>query len=381
MRLLLVNYEYPPLGGGAATATQQIARSLSRAGHAVTVLTAACPGGVAVEFDEGVSVLRLRSMRRHADRSSFIEMAGFVARALLRVGQVIRDVRPDGCIIFFSLPCGPIGWWARLRYRVPYVISLRGGDVPGAERGIVAMHRLLAPLRRRILRDAIRVVANSPGLRALSEAVDPYPVSMIPNGVDCSQFRPQPERHHRDGFVFLFVGRLNDQKNVGLLLSAFADLCADEGLCCLRIVGDGPMRNSLRSLAGALGIADRVQWLGWLSRQDLRECYCAADCLVNPSLYEGMPNVVLEAMACALPVIVSNVAGNRDVVVDRDTGIVFASDDRKALHAAMLRIVRSPELRERLGQRARLDVRDRYSWEATADAYVRLFQRPGAEAG
>ena len=208
MRLLLINYEYPPVGAGAATATAEIARSAARKGHEVTVLTSAYGGNAGWSRDGEVTLRRVSSRRERADRSSIPEMASFVLRAALALPGVVRRSRADACIVFFSLPCGPLGMLFRLLTRQPYVVSLRGGDVPGTEPQLARMHRRLRFVRRFVLSRAAAVVANSPGLAALSESADPIPVKFIPNGVDLERFRPAL-RPAADPFHFLFVGRLN----------------------------------------------------------------------------------------------------------------------------------------------------------------------------
>ncbi|MDO8788274.1 MAG: glycosyltransferase family 4 protein [Sulfuritalea sp.] len=375
MRFLLVNYEYPPIGGGAATATEKIAQGLLALGHEVTVLTAAF-GDLRGKRDEhGVLVWRVPALRARADRSSMREMASYVASAVWAMPRVLREYRPEAVITFFSVPCGPVGWWASRLGRIPYVVSLRGGDVPGTERSLDRMHRLLAPFRRRILRDALAVVANSNGLKTLSEHADPVPVTVIVNGVDHERFKPVIPTQPRQAFRFLFVGRLNEQKNVALLLWAFADLAKQQAPAArLKIVGDGPLKPALLAQTHALGIADLVEWAPWQSREAMLGLYAEADCLVNPSLYEGMPNVVLEAMACGVPVIASAVAGNIDVIEDDVDGLLFPSCDQLALSDALCRILADPVAAKRIGLAARQRVVRNYSWLATADAYADLFK-------
>jgi len=121
------------------------------------------------------------------------------------------------------------------------------------------------------------------------------------------------------------------------------------------------------------GIEDDLVWHGWVSKDRLREIYRSADCLVNPSLYEGMPNVVLEAVSCGLPVIASRVAGNDTVVRDGETGRLFKLDDPEAFQAALREMIADPERAKKMGQKGLAWVREEFSWRRVAQAYADLF--------
>lgn len=374
MKFLLVNYEYPPIGGGAATASRAIARNLVALGHGVTVLTSRFRGSSAHETEDGVAIRRVRCLRANPDRSNLFEMLTFVIAALFRLPFVLIKHRPDAVIIFFSLPCGPLGLVAKLFYHLPYVVSLRGGDVPGLVTKLNATHKVLSPLRRLVLKNARAVVANSEGLRELSEAADPYPVRVIPNGVDPVMFQPGPARStsSRPGqpLRILFVGRFQKQKNLEFLLRQIARIGRRD--FALDMVGDGPEKESLRKLADQLGIAESIRWHGWLSRAALPGVYQSVDCLVNPSSYEGMPNVVLEAMACGLPVIASKVSGHDVLVLSEETGFLFNLRDSDGLALALQRMF-DVDLRRRMGARARERVVADFSWRVVTENYLGLF--------
>jgi glycosyltransferase involved in cell wall biosynthesis len=372
MRILIINYEYPPVGGGAATATEGIAKQLVELGHRVVVLTGSYKGLPAFSMNQGVAVHRIPSLRKNLDRSGIFEMASFLGAGLLFAPGVIRKKAIDAAIVFFSLPCGPVGLLGRWMCGVPYVVSLRGGDVPGAEPSLGWMHWLLTPIRRAILRKSGAVVANSEGLKKMAEAVDPFPVRVIPNGVDAEFFSPAQSKSVRSEKVLriLFVGRCQQQKNLSFLLRQVAQLPSNSFE--LHLVGDGPQKESLERLAGELGIGAAVTWHGWLPRTALPDIYRSMDCLVNPSRYEGMANCVLEAMASGLPVIASHVPGNAGLVVSGETGFLFPLNDPAALTAALMQL-HDLDFRSRLGKAARTRAQEFFSWRNVARQYAELF--------
>jgi glycosyltransferase involved in cell wall biosynthesis len=372
MRILLVSYEYPPVGAGAATAGGAIAKALSELGHEVVVLTGGFKGLPRCFDDHGIIIHRIPSLRRRMDRSDVKEMASFLAAGLLFAPTLIRTHRVEGAIVFFSVPCGPIGLLGRWICGLPYIISLRGGDVPGAEPSLNFLHRFLRPIRRTILKNSIAIVANSNGLRKMAETADPFPVQVIPNGVDTRFFIPgrlKPVRNEST-LRILFVGRFRQQKNLPFLFRQVAHL--PPATFELHLVGDGPEKQRLEGLARKLGIASAVTWHGWISPGALPQIYQSADCLVNPSLYEGMSNVVLEAMACGVPVIASRVPGNDELVLDGDTGFLFDLREPAALVSALAEL-HDAGLRRRMGTSARNRAANFCSWNNVARQYVELF--------
>lgn len=375
MKLVLVNYEYPPVGGGAGNATAYLARGLRTLGHDVVVVTASYRDLGGWCDDRGVGVLRLRSLRRSVHCASLIEMLSYVMHACWTVPRLAARMKADGCVVFFSLPCGPIGWLAKHATGVPYVVALRGGDVPGAEASVSHLQKMLAPVRRAVLAGARAVTANSSGLAAISSATDAFPVDVIPNGVDTEFFCPGTDEGTQDEAThLLFVGRFNGQKNLVFLLQQFAVARARTPTMRLTMVGDGPHRSVLDAEAKRLGIADAVSWRGWMDKSGLAALYRDVDVFLNPSLYEGMPNTVMEAMASGLPVIASAVAGNDELVEHGRTGLLFNLDDSDAFADAMVFLSANPHLRASYGRSGRAAVVSKYSWEATAQLYAAYFQ-------
>lgn len=375
MNVCLLNYEYPPIGAGAATATEAMARSLVKLGHGANVVTSAFGDLTGWRNEAGVQVLRIPTGRRRADACSIREMAVFAARAALELPAIVKSRKCDVIIAFFSIPCGPAAWWASKRCGVPYIVSLRGGDVPGTEKHLGTMHRLLSPLRRMILRGARAVVANSEGLRQLSLAADPVEVRVIPNGVDISRFRPAENSRSDETFRVLAVGRLQEQKNHTFALRILAQVKPQLSRPLeYHIVGDGPLRSALEKQAGELGLTSNIVWHGWLPREQLPELYRSCDCLLHPTLYEGMPNVVLEAMASGLPVIASEVAGNRETVLDGKTGFVRILGDAAPFADALILLASDPLLRHQLSAAARSWVKSECGWDQATERYLELLR-------
>jgi glycosyltransferase involved in cell wall biosynthesis len=231
------------------------------------------------------------------------------------------------------------------------------------------------------MRSALACVANSPGLKKLSELHDSIKVRVIPNGVDTDYFKPS-QRKSGSIFKFLFVGRFQGQKNLFWLLDRIEAVTLESSRKFeVHLVGAGPAEMHLRKRAVDRNIGDVVVWHTWCDRANLLIYYQNANCLLNPSLYEGMPNTVLEAMACGLPVIASNVMGNDLCITQGVDGFLFDLHDDRKFAQLMGFFLEKPLEAERLGSNARKKAVEMFTWDSTASQYRRLFSKSAPDIG
>ncbi len=372
MKILLINYEYPPFGGGAGNATRYLASELRQLGHDVAVLT----GGKSREEQvEGVRVIRVGSVRKREDCSSIWEMISFVSRSILWM-MTKEGIGWKFSIIFFGMPCGVLGPVLRIRGGTPYIISLRGGDVPGFEPSLDRLHRFLSPLRRYVYRSSVKVVANSQALAKLSIRSDPFPISIVPNGVEERDFFPivKPVSSCDDSLSILIASRFHEQKNIPQTIERLARARQHGLQFKLTLIGDGPERDRIQKVIMANDLVDNVTLVGWLSRSHLAAKLQRADCFVSMSRYEGMPNAILEAMACGVPVIASGIAAHEEIINDGIDGYLVDLDSDRALEEILVELWKKPQQARVVGTNACEKVRRCYSWNASAKSYLALMQ-------
>jgi glycosyltransferase involved in cell wall biosynthesis len=373
MKLLLINSEYPPIGGGAGNASAHIARLLAQRGHHILLLTSRYADLPRAEMLDGVDIRRVSSLRRNMDRSSALEQTSFILSASLLIPGLPHHFKPDATLAFFGLPSGAVALLLKKVHSVPYVISLRGGDVPGFRPYDFRLyHKIAAPLLHVIWKNASSIVANSQGLRELALTFDSrYEIPVIPNGVDAEQFtvfdRAWSPPH------ILSVGRVVHQKGFDLGLRALAQL--KELQWEWTIAGDGPQMQPLRLMAAEHDLKDRIHFAGWLSASRLREQYASANLFLFPSRHEGMPNAVLEAMASGLPVVATRIAGNEELVMDGQTGTLVNTEDVDGLRESLKPLLLDAHKREQMGRAARKRVEESFTWTRVADQYERILQR------
>lgn len=234
----------------------------------------------------------------------------------------------------------------------------------------LALSRYLLPTALR----ADRFVAlNGLIVRELVEAgVPAAQIEEIPNGVPTAGIAPKSNYSLHRPARLLFVGRLHPQKGLDVLLKALRRL-QDEGTeVGLTLVGDGPQKSQLEDLARALGIRPHVKFAG--ESGHVPDYLRDADVFVLPSRAEGVSNSLLEAMAQGLPVVVSGIPGNAEVVDDEKTGIVFHPDDVSSLAARLQSLLQDQTLRQKIGDAARRGIDARYTIGRIAERYIGVYQ-------
>ncbi len=240
---------------------------------------------------------------------------------------------------------------------------------------------------RRMFRPFVtRYVALSSDLERYLEGAIGVPherIEQICNGVDTERFRPAPVRLPIPGCPFReddlwlvgTVGRMEPVKDQANFARAFARTVeldpAARRRMRLVMVGDGPMRKDVESILGAAGVRD----LAWLAgeRHDVPEVMRGLDCFVLPSLAEGVSNTVLEAMACGLPVVATQVGANPDLVAEGTTGTLVPAGDSEALAAAVLSVFADPAVAASRGRAARARAEQRFSLERMVERYHALY--------
>jgi glycosyltransferase involved in cell wall biosynthesis len=282
------------------------------------------------------------------------------------------------------IPGGAVA--ALSRRDLPLVVSLHGSDVYVAEK--VALARRVASY---VFRNAGAVTACSAdlGTRAVALGADPARVEVVPYGVDADRFRPDPHLRAKrraslgipPGAPLVFAaGRLVRKKGFEYLVDAIASLPRDAGILTV-IAGAGDLEAELKQRAEAAGAADRVRFAGNLSQDDVAGWLATADIIAVPSVrddsgnVDGLPNIVLEAMASGTPLISTPAGGIPSVVRNWHTGVIVPERSGAELAAAILTLARDPEMRVRLGEAARASVVARFGWEIVASRFEEAYDR------
>jgi glycosyltransferase involved in cell wall biosynthesis len=385
MRVLLLNYEYPPLGGGAGITTQALACGLAGRGVTVDVVTAGRSDECVSEVlwdghapeDGLLTVYRVRSSRAGVHEAGVGGAFSYLRSALPLVRARMREEHYDIVHVFFSLPTGAMLPFLGLG-DTPVILSLRGSDVPGfdpTQRGLGRAHTLLLPLTRAIWRRASRVVAPCEGLGRLALRSDPrLRYAVIPNGVDLHRFRPsvRARSRHPGKIRCLAVSRLVERKGLADLILGVASL--ERGRYELEIVGSGPDEARLKDLAQHLNLGRDVSFSGTVDRAAMPGRYRDADLFTLAPRQEGFGNAFAEALASGLPVVGSTVGGIPELVEHGKNGFLVPPGEPMAIAAAIRHLSDHAEVREDIGRWNRAQAEANLSWARVTTRYLSVYR-------
>lgn len=375
MNILAISHEYPPIGGGGSNACLFLLRGFAKRGHAVTLVTAGFENLPAEEITkDGVKIYRVPSKRSNKEHCSFSEMFDFMKKAKKFSNWLCGKDQYDVALIFFGIPSGPIGVSLKRKFGIPFVIRFGGGDIPGFQDRFKSIYKLLGPSIKKIWKKSDARVANSEGLRKLAyDFYDKEKFEVIPNGVDAEMFKPDDMRTSGRVFKILFVSRLIERKGLQFVIPQLPSLrdeleARGRGLR-LTIVGDGPYRDTLENLAKNHGVYDIIDFVGQKDKDQIVPYYQDADVFILPSKKEGMPNVVLEAMSCGLPIVMTPCQGSDELV--SDNGFVCdASEFGEKLHDLAF----DDAKRRVMGLASGGRVRREFTWDSTTEKYIKLMK-------
>jgi len=242
--------------------------------------------------------------------------------------------------------------------------------------------RMNEKLNRFLLRRYHAVAAVSEEVRdiLIRSGVPAKTVSVVHNGIDCDAFVGAAPSLSREGASFLvgFVGRLVPLKNPEAFLTLARDVVSEIPNARFAFVGEGSERSKLESMRDQWGLNHSICFVGF--RQDMPGVYASLDALVLPSIHEGMPMTILEALAAATPIVATRVGAVGAVVTHGQTGILVTPGNQRELYSAVMSILQDRDLARRLGITGQRWVKEHFSHQTMANKYLSLYQRCGTRS-
>jgi phosphatidyl-myo-inositol dimannoside synthase len=376
MRVLMLDNEFPPLGGGMGTVNQALLNCYARTPKLeIDLITSALGKHKEVEqFAANIRIIKLPVWNRNIHHSTIRELVLYAAQAVPQAVKLHRERAYDFCLAWSAVPAGAVARTLHRLVSLPYMVWVSGPDIPGFERRYHYIYPLLCPIIRSVWGNATHVVAKCAGEIEMIKSVDNrVDVSFIPNGVDLSLFVPGPEIPDIGPLHVLCVARLIERKGQNHLIEAVKQL-SDSGVdVILSLIGDGDSKIDYEKQAHRLGILDRVRFVGYVPREEIASYYNAGHVFALPSFNEGMALAVLEAMAAGLPLIVTRTGGTIELVEHGVNGFVFDWADVESLTKWLCTLDKDRDLARRMAAASRARAVN-YSWEHIAERFLDLFQ-------
>jgi len=382
LRILFVVDGYYPATGGAEKQVRLLARAFADAGHSVRIVAPWLDRTLPrTDHVDGIPLTRLAYPR--------IKLLG-AAMLCARYGFWLWARRGEFDAIHVHMAKNLAAVSGLLRPLLPATVTVKISGAWEFSGGVLDPELRARPVQR-LYNWCLRRVDN---MQCISEYTRfmlndaGYPderLLMVPNAVDLTRFSPRVVEARAPGTPtrVTYVGRIRPVKGVAVLVDAWSRV-ATAAHVRLTIAGDGADREALTKRAREAGLAESIEFLGEVS--DVPAILAETDIYVQPSLQEGLPNSVLEAMAMGLPIVATRVSGNEDVVVHEENGLLVPAGDPEALAAALRRLVADPSLAARMGRRSRQMAEERFGLRAVMrrleQAYRGELLRPqGSGAG
>lgn len=375
MKILMLNNEFPPLGGGTGTVNQAILNQLSSSPDLEIDLITSSPNNVyeSVAFNKRIDIFKIPVDRFDIHHASNKELILYAVRSFFFGLRKHRERKFDMCLAWSAVPAGASALALKKISGLPYILRVSGPDIPGFEQRYRNLYPFLKPLIQAIWKNAETVISKCSAEAEMIYEIDPnIEVTIIPNGVDTDRFIPGEPIPDDGPLKLLCVARLIKRKGQHHLIKAVKQI-SDQGVdITLDLVGSGDAEGEYRELVESLQVQDQIEFRGYISREEIPNFYAQAHVFVLPSYNEGMSVATLEAMACGLPVVVSRTPGTEELVREGENGFTFEWGDIELLTQLLLKLDSDRALARQMALVSRMQAK-KFSWDSSAKKFDLLF--------
>lgn len=380
MKILFFNYEYPPLGGGAGNASFYFLREFAKNPDLeMDFITSSEDNEYHREEIGGkiiVHRLPIGKNKKNLHFQSQKDLLVYAWKAYLFSRKLAKENKYDLSHSFFTVPCGFLSYILEKEFKIPYIVSLRGSDVPGYSERFSLIYAALKPVVRLIWKNADAVISNSEGLRELAKKTGgKKEIEIIHNGIDTQNYFPNTATRREGEFIITpGASRVTARKGIKYIIEAVGKLSAQYPNITLKIMGDGDEKYNLQNLAKELKIEEKVEFLGRIPHKETPKYYQEASVFVLPSFNEGMSNAMLEALATGLPIISTNTGGAKELVKDGINGFIVEKENEEDIAKKIIILIENPDFREKMGRESR-KIAETMSWKKVAGKYLEVYNK------
>jgi glycosyltransferase involved in cell wall biosynthesis len=377
MKILIINYEFPPLGGGGGVASYDLAVEWAKK-HQVDVLTSNFKNLPEFENMQGINVYRCPVLfRKSRDAASFISMLSYLFTGFKKGMLLVKENHYDVINTHFALPSGPLGWILGKLYKIPNVLSIHGGDIYDPSKKTSPHKNFIFKMAVKfILNKAQRIVAQSMNTKNNAgkyynpiKSIDIIPLAFHPPVF--SKTNRKKLGFASTDFILITIGRLVKRKAVDVQLEALSML-KDKSLKLI-IVGDGPELNYLTEKVQELNLSDRVIFAGYAAENEKFGYLSISDLYVMTSLHEGFGIVFMEAMNFGLPIVSTNNGGQTDFLTNKENALLINVGDASECAKSIQKFMKDQQLYDNCSKNNREKVKMFYA-NHVAVQYEEIFQ-------
>lgn len=302
MNILVLNYEYPPLGGGGAAVTKELCEKLSEHGYTIDVITMGFPGLPSLERDKNITIHRVKCWRSKQRVCHPWEQLSYCINAYFYICKKIDIKKYDFIHSHFIIPTGLLTLWLKKKYGIQYMLTAHGSDVIGHNKARFSLlYKIITPGWKKIIKNAKVVTAPSEYLvNKIHETLPGADIKLVPNGIKLELYAPAQKEKS-----LITLTRLQESKGVQDLITACAelDLCGWE----INILGDGPYRGELEKLVKDKNLQNSIFFRGHVEGAERMRFLSQAGGFFSGSRFEAFPLSVLEASLCGCDIIASDI--------------------------------------------------------------------------
>lgn len=372
LNLLMLNYEFPPIGGGAGKAHLCQLKEYTKTNELkIDVLTAAPkPGFTKEQFSDNITIYKVGLHKKNLHFWRKIEVLEWLFKAQYHYRKMLRENNYDLAHAFFGFPTAYL--CLRSANKLPYIISLRGSDVPGKHARLKLDYKILAPVFKAIWKKASALVACSQGLKDRAQQFMPSAaIDVITNGIDLDMFHPAQNDKAQQELKLLTVGRLSVTKRFEMLIDAVEILHKAGRNLHLTIAGGGAMLDGLKQIVSQKNLSNIIDVKGRIEFDLMPDLYRQNDIFVSASMQEGMSNAMLEAMASGLPIITTRCEGVDELIADN--GIVVEQARPDAIADEIQKLADDKNGYELMCKAAGKKA-EQFGWDNIAQQYLRYYR-------
>lgn len=310
----MLNYEFPPLGGGGSYVSYEIAKNLVKQGHKVDVVTMGFKDLAGFEVVDGINIYRVKCLRKKKESCQPWEQLSYIFSAKKFLKKHLKKEKYDINHTHFIIPTGFLSLWLKKKCGLNYVVTSHGSDVLGHNKRFRLMYPLLSGIWKKIVLQSKFVTSPSEFLlKRIQELAKGSNVVVIPNGIEPNKFKPMKKEKY-----ILVVARLFKNKGVQDVLDGLEGLNLRDWK--VLIVGDGPYREELEKKCEENGLEKNVEFLGWVDNKakKLKELYGKATVFISASWFESFGLTVLEALQAECYVLASDNLGYKELNLGKE---------------------------------------------------------------